>query len=78
MISKAVTFRVQITPQSPDPSLSAVASPLLSPKIAPGAMSEGCTISLVQERGAKSSLEVVAVRLRQDWRLVPYHCTLLR
>ncbi|KAF8317788.1 uncharacterized protein EI90DRAFT_3084997 [Cantharellus anzutake] len=70
VISKAVTFRVQIAPKSINPSLSAIASPLLNTGNTLASPSfEGCTVSLIQERGAKSSLEVVAVRLRQDWRL---------
>lgn len=60
---KAVRFRAQITPcgQGVSPT-----NPYFPPS------RSGCTLSLSQEKGAKSSLEVVALRLRQEWRYVSF------
>jgi hypothetical protein len=73
IINKGITFRAQITPHmspsssvpSPHPDIhnAAPRSPMFP-------FSEACTLSLIQERGAKSTLEVVALRLRQEWRSV--------
>lgn len=60
--TKAVRFRVQITSTS-QASTPGIASPRL-----PAGFSGGCTFSLSQEKGAKSTLEIVARRLRHDWR----------
>ncbi|KAG9012283.1 hypothetical protein FRB94_006313 [Tulasnella sp. JGI-2019a] len=50
---------------------SPMPSPLLSPPTAFAAtgMGIGCVITLIQERGARSSLEAVAQRLRHEWNL---------
>ena len=69
VINKPSSFRAQIIPQATAvlPPSSPMLSPRSSPPVSP---STGCTLSLIQESGAKSTLEVVALRLRQEWRYV--------
>lgn len=77
VVNKPITFRAQITPhftvRSPalarsDPStLSSEKSDSRAQSAPP---SETCTLSLIQENGAKSTLEVIASRFRLEWRCV--------
>ncbi|KAG8935481.1 hypothetical protein FRC02_008033 [Tulasnella sp. 418] len=73
--TKAVRFRAQIQPQSH--STNARTYPITPTPIgfgnaylqSPVCAPNGSILTLIQERGAKSSLEAVALRLRQEWRL---------
>jgi hypothetical protein len=72
-MNKPITFRARVTPHftvrapthtryefsesGSDSSERKVAAPPI----------ETCTVSLIQEHGAKSTLEIVASRLRQEW-----------
>jgi hypothetical protein len=67
-IYKSVTFRAQINPRpTGSHPINASTSPMMGPPKSP-MMAAPCTLALIQERGAKSTLEAVALRLRQDWR----------
>lgn len=77
IVNKKITFRTQITPhftvRSPvltrtGSSASTAGNGGNSPRPSPAPPSETCTLSLVQEHGAKSTLEIIALRLRQEWR----------
>ncbi len=78
---KSVRFRVQFqagstggknsfsgpgTPNLSVGSYTPMPSPMLSPLIA--GTPSGCTMTLVQERGARSTLEVVSQSLQQKWK----------
>lgn len=77
VVNKKITFRAQITPhftvRSPvltrtGSSASTAGNAGNSPRPSPAPPAETCTLSLVQEHGAKSTLEIIARRLRQEWR----------
>jgi hypothetical protein len=84
MHSKAVKFKAQVlvnagyngyrshppTPSTPGyPTYSGYSPQISLPPNTPSP-SNGCRLVLEQERGAKSSLEIVAIRLKHEWKSV--------